>query len=197
MKKTAALIALMLFLSGTTVHSQNTDIRLLREIHLTPNAGLDKSMRVVSASVLPMMIATPVSILLYNKHSTGSFTEKKEPYIIAGTLLTSSAITIGLKYGVNRSRPYVTYPDIEQRDSHAGPYSFPSGHTSSAFALATSLSLCYQKWYVAVPAYAWAFTVGYSRMRLGVHFPTDVLAGALIGTGCGVATYFISKKLVN
>ena len=197
MKKSFALIVFVMLLAGLNLHSQNADIRILREIHLPVNPGLDKSMKVVSGSVLPAMIITPVSLLIYNKQTTGSFTEKKEPYIIAASMVASSAITIGLKYGVNRTRPFVTYPDIQQRDSHAGPYSFPSGHTSSAFALATSLTICYQKWYVAVPAFAWAVTVGYSRMRLGVHFPSDVLAGAIIGAGCGAASYYISKRLLN
>lgn len=187
----------MILLSGFNLQSQNADIRILRDIHLPVNTGLDRSMKVVSGSVLPAMVITPVSILIYNRQTTGSFTEKKEPYIIAASMVASSALTIGLKYGVNRTRPFVTYPDIQQRDPHAGPYSFPSGHTSSAFALATSLTFCYQKWYVALPAFAWAVTVGYSRMRLGVHFPTDVLAGAIIGAGCGAASYYISRKLIN
>jgi membrane-associated phospholipid phosphatase len=197
MKKSFALIPVMMLITVFNLQSQNADIRILREIHLPVNNGLDKSMKVVSGSVLPAMIITPVSILIYNRQTTGSFTEKKEPYIIAASMVASSAITIGLKYGVNRTRPFVTYPDIQQRDPHAGPYSFPSGHTSSAFALATSLTFCYQKWYVALPAFAWAVTVGYSRMRLGVHFPSDVLAGAIIGAGCGAASYYISKRLLT
>lgn len=197
MKKSIALFLLVLCFTGASLHSQNADINLLRNIHQPVNAGLDKSMRIVSASVLPAMIVTPVSILIYNRSTTGSFTEKKEPYFIAASLATSSIITIGLKYAVNRPRPFVTYPDIEQRDTHAGPYSFPSGHTSSAFALATSLTFSYPKWYVAVPAYLWAMTVGYSRMRLGVHFPTDVIAGAIIGTACGITCHYIGKKLTE
>lgn len=197
MKKSIALFLLAFCFSCTALHSQNADIRLLRNIHQPVNIGLDKSMRVVSASVLPAMVITPVSLLIYNRSVTGSFTEKKEPYFIAASLATTSAITIGLKYAVNRPRPFVTYPDIEKRDSHAGPYSFPSGHTSSAFALATSLTFSYPKWYVAVPAYLWAITVGYSRMRLGVHFPTDVLAGAVLGSACAITCHYIGKRLTE
>ena len=67
-------------------------------------------------------------------------------------------ITVALKYSVNRERPFVTYPDIKKK-SYGGTPSFPSGHTSSAFATATSVSLLYPKWYIIAPSFAWAGTV--------------------------------------
>jgi undecaprenyl-diphosphatase len=106
----------------------------------------------------------------------------------------NSAITLAMKYSFNRTRPYITYPDIAKKSKGGSP-SFPSGHTSMAFATATSLSLEYPKWYVIVPAYTWAGTVGYSRMHLGVHYPSDVLIGAIVGAGSAWLTYMVSKKL--
>jgi undecaprenyl-diphosphatase len=44
------------------------------------------------------------------------------------------------------------------------------------------LSRSYPKWYIAAPAYLWAGSVGYSRMYLGVHYPSDVFGGAVLGT---------------
>jgi undecaprenyl-diphosphatase len=73
--------------------------------------------------------------------------------------------------------------------------SFPSGHTSVAFSTATSLYLAYPKWYVAVPAFTYAASVGYSRMYLGVHYPSDVLAGAVIGAGSAWLMYKANKWL--
>ncbi len=70
---------------------------------------------------------------------------------------------------------------------------FPSGHTSLAFAIATSLSLKYPKWYVIAPSYVWACSVGYSRMNLGVHYPSDVLAGAVLGAGSAFLTYKLNE----
>ncbi len=190
-------LLVLIFIGGivASCSAQNTDIRILRNFNGPINSNPDAMMRGVSNSVLPMMIAVPTGILIYNYCTTKSLTEKREPYVIGVTLVASTALTFGLKYAVNRPRPFVTYTDIYQKDSHVGPYSFPSGHTSSAFALATSLSLCYQKWYVIAPAMLWACGVGYSRMYLGVHYPSDVLVGAAIGSGCAFLTYYINKRL--
>ena len=80
--------------------------------------------------------------------------------------------------------------------SVAGAFvSFPSGHTATAFALATSLSIRYPKWYVIAPSALWACSVGISRMNEGVHYPTDVLAGAALGAGFAVANIYINKWL--
>ena len=98
---------------------------------------------------------------------------------------------------VKRTRPFEEYPFIEKRDVGGG-YSFPSGHTSAAFTTATSISLYYPKWYVIVPAYLWAGRVGYARMYQGVHYPSDVLAGAFVGAASAWLSYkaqqWIEKK---
>jgi membrane-associated phospholipid phosphatase len=110
--------------------------------------------------------------------------------------ISASLITTSLKYSVQRERPFVTYNDIQKRDVGGSP-SFPSGHTSSAFALATSLSLHWRKWYVVVPSYIWATGVGYGRMYQGVHYPTDVLAGAIIGSGMAYLSYKFQQRLTK
>ena len=74
-------------------------------------------------------------------------------------------------------------------------YAFPSGHTSSAFATATSLALATKKWYVAVPVFAWSAGVGYSRIYVGQHYPSDVIMGALVGTGSAFICHWASKQL--
>lgn len=77
----------------------------------------------------------------------------------------------------------------------AGGYSFPSGHTTDAFSLATSLTLNFKQWYVIVPAYLWAGSVGYSRLYLGAHYPSDVFGGAIVGSTSAFITYKLSKWL--
>ena len=104
-------------------------------------------------------------------------------------------LTYGMKYLVDRERPYDKYPDRVHAYSHEGSPSFPSGHTATAFALATSLSVKYPKWYVIAPSALWACSVGVSRMNEGVHYPSDVLAGAAIGAGCAVVNIYVNKWL--
>lgn len=191
------ILICILVCTFSDAHGQNTDINVLRDIHNPATHSMDKPMRIVSGSVAPMAITVPVGIFIYNYASTKSFTEKREQYVVGASLFTTAAITFGLKYAVDRRRPFVTYSDITQKDQHIGPYSFPSGHTATVFALATSVSLCYPKWYIIAPAYAWAITVGYSRMWLGVHYPSDVLIGALIGSGCAIGSYYLVRAIGN
>ncbi len=115
-------------------------------------------------------------------------------YDMAVSNVTAGLLTTVLKYSFNRPRPFVTYPDINKY-TLAGSKSFPSGHTASAFAAATSLSLSFPKWYVIAPAYAYACTIGYSRMYLGVHYPSDVFMGALVGSGTAVGMHYVMKGI--
>ncbi len=176
------------------VHAQNADIRILRCINHPVNIHLDNAMKFTSNSVTPLIIGVPVGLFAYEYFRKEG--DIRKPIVIGVSLATTAAITFGLKYTVNRPRPFVTYPDIIKK-SEAGSKSFPSGHTSSAFALATSVSLCYPKWYVIAPSYIWACTVGYSRMRLGVHYPTDVIMGALIGSACAWGSWEVNNYLVK
>ncbi|MBE9660286.1 phosphatase PAP2 family protein [Mucilaginibacter myungsuensis] len=109
---------------------------------------------------------------------------------------SSTAITIGatalIKLIVKRPRPFIKNIKIIPV-YEASYYSFPSGHTSSTMATATAVSIAYPKWYVIAPSFLWAGTVGYSRSYLGVHYPTDVGAGALLGAGTAVSMSFMKK----
>jgi len=190
------LILLLLVLSSMNVGSQNFDITLLRTINLNRDRRLDNTFTVITNSVTPIMIGTP--IILYGLSMTTKDTLMRQNFFYVGiTLISVAAVTTALKYSTNRRRPFATYPDLEKETS-AGSPSFPSGHTSNAFALATSVSLAYPKWYIIVPSYLWAGLVAYSRMDLGVHYPSDVLAGAIIGTGtaylCFKGQQWLNKK---
>lgn len=191
LKKVQIILIFLLF--PVHLSSQNTDIRLLRKFNSSESLTSDKFFRFVSNSDAYIVLAIPAGMGATGliKHDDQLL---RNAYVTLAATAVNAGITAVLKYSIKRDRPFVTYPDITKK-SKAGSPSFPSGHTSSAFATATSLSLTYPKWYVIVPAFSWAGTVGYSRMHLGVHYPSDVLAGAVLGAGSSWLTYAINRRL--
>ena len=192
--KLVALVLLSLFTS--TANSQNFDINTLRDINLKRDKSLDPTFKFFTNSVVPVSIGAPLVIYAVGCLNKDIDLKRKGIYI-GETFLVNAFVTTALKYSVNRARPYVTYPEIDKETS-GGSGSFPSGHTSDAFATATSLSIAFPKWYVITPSFIWASAVGYSRMDLGVHYPTDIFAGAIIGSGsayfCYKLNHWINKK---
>jgi undecaprenyl-diphosphatase len=96
---------------------------------------------------------------------------------------------------VNRPRPCVSHANDLVPRTKTGKYSFPSGHTGSAFSTATVITLSSQNIYLAFPSYAYAVFVGYSRMRFGVHYTSDILGGMVIGIGSGLLTWQLDKMI--
>lgn len=90
-----------------------------------------------------------------------------------------------LKNTIKRRRPPAAIDGFKPTIVAADEFSLPSGHTSAAFLLVTFL--CVGLSPLFLPLYLWAAAVGASRVILGVHFPTDTLMGALIGTTIALA----------
>lgn len=96
------------------------------------------------------------------------------------------ALALGFLFGnmaikniVARTRPYEYNSEITLLVSKLSDYSFPSGHTLASFEAATCIFIRYKKWGVA--ALVLAVLIALSRLYLYVHFPTDVLAGMVMG----------------
>jgi len=191
------LIALLLLLIPISLFSQNIDVDILKAIHNPEPVPSDGFFRFVSDASIYVITGTPVTMAIAGFAKDDNEIIRNACMMAAGTAV-SYGIALGLKYAVKRDRPFITYPgDFADKTGHdySDSYSFPSGHSTTAFATATALTLEYPKWYVIVPSYAYAGTVAYSRMHLGVHYPSDVLAGAFIGSGCAYLSHVINKKL--
>lgn len=86
-----------------------------------------------------------------------------------------------LKQSMKRDRPFEKIDDVHFRVRPPDKFSFPSGHTASAFLVMTLLSSFFQIPAIQIGTFCWAAMVGVARVYLGVHYPTDVLAGAMLG----------------
>ena len=180
MLKISITFIISLFLSFNLL-AQNADIDLLKNINVNRNQNLDKPLKFISETVYPVSLAMPIGLLGIGFIKHDKILQQKG--LVALTSLTiSMGTTYVLKKIIDRQRPSITYPFIQPVIVETNG-SFPSGHTTAAFATATSFTLAYPKWYVAVPAYTWASMVAYSRLHLGVHYPSDILGGAIIGAG--------------
>jgi membrane-associated phospholipid phosphatase len=191
-KKIASVF--IFFIVSFTSFSQNADVDLLRNINPQhPYSGYWKFM---SASTYVISAAVPAGLL------AAGFIEndpalKRKSYVVFGGIVIEIVISESLKSAINRNRPYQDHPGDIFPYKNMNGRSFPSGHTSMAFATATGISLECKKWYVIVPAYLWAGSVSYSRMYLGVHYPTDVLAGAVVGAGSAFLSKWLNRKLFS
>lgn len=85
-----------------------------------------------------------------------------------------------LKSTLRRNRPPDAIPGYKSEVVPSDQFSFPSGHTSAAFLMVGSMAYFFP--WVALVFYPWACCVGIARVMLGVHFPSDILAGAFLGS---------------
>ncbi len=139
----------------------------------------------------PVCLAPPVGLLIAGIISNDKQQTKKALYVTEA-IATSQAITWLMKITIGRDRPFINDTTFKSV-LIAKNKSFPSGHASESFSMATAMTIAYPKWYVAIPAYSWACIISYSRLYLGVHYPTDILAGAIVGSGSAWLMYKVNK----
>ena len=189
--KKGILWLLISWISIFQLPAQNWDINTVKTINDWNIHDLSRGIS-HSGIILPVGIPTAMGIYALIKKDQPLL---KDAIYIGTSVIEALGLTYGLKYTIDRQRPYEKYPDkirpIEPEDSP----SFPSGHTTAAFSLATSLSITYPKWYVIAPSAVWACGVGLARINQGVHYPSDVLTGAAIGVGCAFVNVYVNRWL--
>ena len=189
--KKGILWLLISWISIFQLPAQNWDINTVKTIN---DWNIHDLSRGISHSGVILPVGVPTAMGIY------ALIQKDQPLLkdaiyIGTSVIEALGLTYGLKYTIDRQRPYEKYPDkirpIEPEDSP----SFRSGHTTAAFSLATSLSITYPKWYVIAPSAIWACGVGLARINQGVHYPSDVLTGAAIGVGCAFVNVYVNRWL--
>ncbi len=192
---------LLLFIYSSHCLAQNDpesiDVSLFRTINNGRSKVLDRLTDFNDNIVAPSAVVVPVAFFLYGYASNRQYVEDTSVLLAVSEALSFS-FEQGLKRIVKRERPFLTLQNVHV--DHLEPahsYSFPSGHSAIAFALATTLSLRYPEPYVYFPLHAWAFFVGYGRIYLGQHYPSDVLAGAVIGSGFSILIYTFRDEIIG
>ncbi len=113
--------------------------------------------------------------------------------LVAAVVLTFFFNELAIKNAVNRERPCTIDPSIPLAIEKPTSFSFPSGHTASAFAAVGALLFTHKK--IGIPLILFAVMMGLSRIYLFVHFPTDVIAGAALGILMAWVTVLIFREL--
>ena len=134
-------------------------------------------------------IIAAVLLLIFKK-------SRKTGFSVALALITGLIIgNLILKNLVGRARPYEFNEGVEILVARLSDYSFPSGHTLASFEAATVLLICDKR--LGIPALVLAVAIAFSRLYLYVHYPTDVLAGIILGVLIGIFACKTVDKLEN
>lgn len=167
------------------------ELSILYAINELHNTVLDKIMTVITtlgdAGIIWIVIAI---VLLLNKKT------RKCGFLIAVSLLLGIIFgNIILKNLIARPRPFSIDGTIELLIKAPKDYSFPSGHTLASFEAAVIIFLHNKKW--GIPALVLATLIAFSRMYLFVHYPTDIIAGAILGTLISMIVFYGYENYKN
>jgi membrane-associated phospholipid phosphatase len=173
-----------------------TDSTLLFDIYRVESPVLTGHLRAVHWSAKPLIAGAGAAVAVGEWSSNDPRWEV--PLAVMAAQGSGFILQYGLKALFQRPRPYDVYPSIESRSAAYpdpnDPYALPSGHATLGFATAASLSLAYPEWYVVGPAAIWAGNVALSRPWLGVHYPSDIVLGAVLGTALGIGVHLLVPR---
>jgi len=180
--------------------------------------GLDRTVignrspagRTASDVLLGLHTALPFAIdlidILASRSPGGLRGYGQDVLVLAEVLLINTAVNNLFKFAVRRPRPLSYDPevDLEDRTDPDAALSFYSGHSSTAFAMATAYSYLFMLRHpgskLIVPVWvlseSMAATIAYLRVHAGLHFYTDVLAGAVVGSALGLLIPYLHRRVM-
>lgn len=161
---------------------------ILDSIQLMRTPLLDKVMTIFTTlgNAGALWIAIAIVLMLFKK--TRWVGIQVAIVLVIGALIGN----VFLKNIIQRARPCWINDTMQLLISVPKDYSFPSGHTLASFSSATILFLNHRKW--GVLALLAAGLMGFSRLYLYVHFPTDVLFSVFLGMTIAITVYYIANK---
>ncbi len=184
---------------STTYSEKNIDIKIFRAFNNINSKFINTLIDISNKSLTPVSIGTPLGLYITSRINKNHYDESSS-VLLALSELTNGGVTYGIKKIIKRNRPYRKLNRVYLSDTTAvsGTYSFPSGHASGAFVIATSLTLRYpDKPGLIAGLFTYATIVALGRMYWGVHYPSDVITGMLVGTASAALIYSLRAPIIK
>ncbi len=137
-----------------------------------------------------LWIAIGIALLIFKKTRPVGIT------VLLSLAINACMTNLTLKDFFGRIRPFNVNPEIVTLIKHPSSFSFPSGHTSGSFSAALVLFHMLPK-KLGVPAVVLATMIAFSRMYVGVHYPTDILGGIVVAIIASTVAILITKKVME
>ena len=177
-----------------SISAQNWDINTLHKINSWDGKFIRNYNKIISRTEPYIAVGVPVAMVL----AAGVKKDRellKDAVYVGTSVAGAFVVTYGLKYLIDRERPFDRYPDRVHAYSHETSPSFPSGHTLSSVIAASILTAADRRFgYAVVPL---AALIAFSRLYLFVHFSTDVLASVILGLVIGHLVWKYGSILLN
>ncbi|MEP7146085.1 MAG: phosphatase PAP2 family protein [bacterium] len=184
---------------STKYSEKNIDIRIFRAFNNINSKFVNTLINVSNESLTPVSIGAPLGLYIASRINKNYYDEGSS-VLLALSEITSGVVTLGMKNIIKRDRPFRKLNRVYLSDtsSVSGTYSLPSGHASGAFVILTSLTLRYpDKPALIAGLFTYAAIVSLGRMYWGVHYPSDILTGMLIGAGSAALIYSLRVPIIK
>jgi membrane-associated phospholipid phosphatase len=176
----------------------NIDVKIFRTINNSQCGFLNIFIPVSDKSLLFTSTIIPATLFGVSR-ANNNYYDENSSVLLALSEGLSEGIVFGTKNIIKRERPFAVLSNVHYNKSKflLDRYSFPSGHSAISFSMATSLTLRYpDKPILITGLYLYSTVVSLGRIYLGVHYPSDMLAGMLIGSGSAVIIHSLRKEII-
>ncbi len=176
----------------------NLDVKLFRAFNNIESPFINTTVSITNHSIIPVSAIVPIGLYVSARINENRYDENSAVLLALSEIVNAGA-TQGMKVLFKRDRPFRSLDHVQLSEtlSIAGSYSFPSGHASGAFTIATLLTLRYpDEPFLIAGSYLYATVTALGRIYWGVHYPSDVLSGILIGAGSAALVYSLKSEII-